>query len=639
MLKYISKENCCGCQACINICPRNCVDMNIDEEGFWYPKIDKELCIECGMCENVCPFIETSKTIKNVDIDLYGAWSTDGEIKFSSSSGGLFTVFAEYVIEQGGVVFGAKLNREGEIVHSCAQNKKELKVFQKSKYVQSNMGKIYQDAKRYLDEERLVLFSGTPCQILALNKFLDKKYENLYMIDVICVGVSSPGVWKSYIKQLEKENGSKITNIIFRHKEIDGRVLKNGDRNLTLSIEFENGSVLYQYTDKNKFFDGFLNKLYLRPSCAKCKAKNFKSGSDIQLGDFWEIEKIYPEVLDVSEDGKRIPFGISEVFIYTDKGRRLFKAITKRIDWFEANKTLVENIQADANWFLLRYSSQQHWNRQIFFEDYNKDPDHIYEIIEKNLNVRNTENLSGMRVGMWGSYNLRNSIGIISDYTDCELKFQFRNSTIYSIMSEKNQYIGYSKLSANPFRNQMLQYDLNKEFRINIEKYANCVDFFFIDLLEDRYDNLICEKTIITKSEAFYESSGVQGMPIKVSFEMWKPVFQHFMELVLKYFSPSRIIIVENYLCYKYGCFNAPKYDYKGKDYIFMVNRELSKKYDYIRSRWPQIEMISKVPNDLCYTEKNHRYGCIPEHTSYGACIWIAQMIGEKVGEMRKDIV
>ena len=637
MIDKVLKENCCGCQACLNKCPVNCISMEMDEEGFWYPKINKQICIECEQCEAVCPFIEKSKVSQSIELDLYGAWCTDEEIRFSSSSGGLYTVFAEWIINQGGIVFGAKIDDKGDIVHSCTTNKAGLRAFQKSKYVQSNMGHAYEETRKYLEQGKYVLFSGTPCQIMALNNYLGKKYDRLYTIDVICVGVSSPGVWKAYVKQLEEENGSEIKRVIFRHKEIGGDVLKGGERNLTMKIEFKNGQVLYQYHDKNKFFDGFLNKLYLRPSCAQCKAKNFQSGSDIQLGDFWEIENMYPEVLCVAENGKKIPFGISEVFIYTDKGKKLFDSVKERIHWFEADRFLVENVQADTNWFLLKSSSQQHWNRKIFFEEYNRDSEYIYEIIEKNLNVRNVENLSGIKVGMWGSYNLRNSIGIISDRVDCELKFQFRNSTIYSIMSEKNSKIKNLKLSTNPFRNQMLQYDLDKEFRIHIEKYANSVDFFFIDLLEDRYDNLICGETVITKSEAYFESNGIQGMPVKVSFEMWKSAIERFMQLILKYFSFSQIIVIENYLCHKYGYFNAPKYDYERKEYIHLTNQELAKRYSYIRKKWPQIEVITQIPEDLDYTEKGHRYGCIPEHLSYAGCIWLAQMIGEKVGKMRKE--
>lgn len=631
MLGKMQKSDCCGCQACANICPQDYIIMKSDDEGFWYPEVNRENCTECGMCKKVCPFEINPEKNGEIKMDIYGAWSKDEEVRFSSSSGGVFTALAEYIIEQGGIVFGAKVDKNGDIVHSCTDTKNGIGQFRKSKYVQSDIGNAYQEVKKYLDAGRKVLFSGTPCQILALHRYLGENYEELYTVDVICVGVSSPGVWKAYLKQLEKENGGKITNIIFRHKEIDGVALKYGQRNLTMHITFDNGKVLYQYRDKNMFFDGFLHKLYLRPSCAHCKAKNFNSGSDIQLGDFWEIEKMYPEVLSVTEDGTRIPFGISEVLVYTRKGNELFQNIKNRISSFEADRMLVEKVQADSNWQLLKSSSHQHHNRNKFFEEYRKNPSNIYELIKKNVNIRNIEKLSGKKIGIWGSYNLRNSIGIILDNIDCELMFQFRNSTICSLMSEPNSAIQYIKGSVNPFRNQMMRYDIEKEFRVNISRYADEVDYFIMDLMEERYDSLIAGQTIITKSEGYFESTGIQGMPFQVSFDMWREAFYKFMQLIQQHFSLSKIIVVENYLCYQYGKADGPKYDYEEKERIKRINSMLYEKYCFVRKHWLGITMIPRLPDGLCYTDVDHRYGCVPEHINHSACMYLAEAIGEMV--------
>lgn len=628
MIEISQKENCCGCQACMNICPLNCIRFERDGEGFGYPVVDKEECKECGLCEKVCPFIDITKRDKDTNIDIYGAWCKDEQIRFTSSSGGLFTLIAKHIIKQGGIVFGAKVNGNGDIIHVSADKEEELEAFRKSKYVQSDTGRTFIDAKEYLQKGRQVLFSGTPCQILALHKFLGRQYDNLYTIDVICVGVSSPGVWKSYLKQLERENGSTIADIIFRHKEIDEVVLKSGQRNLTLKITFENGKILYQYHDENKFFDGFLNKLFLRPSCAQCKVKNFVSKSDIQLGDFWEIEKIYPEVLPLINETKRIPFGVSEVLIYTEKGRKLFEHVEKDIVSFKADRVLVETAQRDTNWFLLTSGSEQHWNRKAFFEEFQEKPESVYEIIKKNLGVRDIEHLFDKKIGMWGSFNLRESIRIIENNTRCKLIFQFRNSTIYSIMSENNEVIKYAKTSPNSFRARMMEYDLRKEFRIHLEEYAKNIDLFLLDLLEERYENLICGETVITKSEGYFESVGVQGLPLSISFTMWKNAMKGFMERLLSCFLSSQIIIIENYLCNQYGMFNAPKYTFENQKYIENVNQLLKEKYSFIREQWPEIKMIAKLPDELCYTQTNHSYGCIPEHMNYGACAYIAQKIG-----------
>lgn len=634
----MKKENCCGCQACVNICPQGCMVLKSDEEGFWYPEIDEKKCTKCGLCKKICPFEGVLKESEEIEIDIYGAWCPDEEVRFSSSSGGVFPLLAESIIEQGGVVFGVKVDDNGFIVHSCTDRKEGICQFQKSKYVQSDIGNAYGEVKHYLEVGRKVLFSGTPCQVLALHKFLGKKYEELYTVDMICVGVSSPGVWKTYLEQLEKENGGKITNIIFRHKKIDGKILKYGQRNLTLHITFDNGKVLYQYCDKNMFFKGFLNKLYLRPSCAHCKAKNFTSGSDIQLGDFWEIEKIYPEVLPVTENGIKVPFGISEVLVYTKKGNELFGKIKSKINSFKADRRLVEAAQADSNWYLLKSSPKPHWNRTIFFKEYRENPSNVYELIKKNLNVRNIQALSGKTIGMWGSYNLRNSIGILLDHIDCELKFQFRNSTICSLMSEPNSNIRYIKGSPNPFRNQMIRNDIDKEFRVNIEKYAKDIDIFIMDLMEERYSSFLIGQTIVTKSEGFFESTGIQGMPIEVPFEMWKEAFYKFMQFIQQYFSLSKMIIAENYLCSQYGRGDGCRYDYEEKERIMEVNTMLSEKYHFIRKYWPEIRTLSQIPDSLCYTDSRHQYGCVSEHMNHSACMYLAEKIGEAVsrGDQQK---
>lgn len=632
MLDYVKKEDCCGCQACVNICPLNCIAMRVDKEGFLYPETDKEICTNCGLCEKVCPFIESDEiTEEHSSIDIYGAWCTDEEIRFRSSSGGLFTMFSEYVIEQGGIVFGVMADGTGNVMHAHTDEKEGIRPFRKSKYVQSDVGMAYQAVRNYLRQGRKVLFSGTPCQVMALHKFLRKPYDNLYTIDMICVGVSSPGVWKSYVRQLEKNEKSKVKEVIFRHKEIDGVVLKSGERNLTMKFIFENGKELYQYYTENKFFEGFLKKLFIRPSCAHCKAKNFRSGSDIQLGDFWELEKVYPEVLPLSNDGKRIPFGVSEVLIYTEKGKELFQQIENRVESFKADRYLVEAAQKDKNWYLMKGSSEQHWNRDRFFEEYCEDPQHVFEIIERSLHLRDVEHLAGKKIGMWGSFHLRDSISVLTNNTDCELKFQFRNSTITSIMSQPNPAVSYTKLSSNAFRNQMLQYDLEKEFRIHMKEYAEDADLFLMDFLEERYENLICGETIITKSEGYFESEGIQGFPLAVSFDMWKDAIKEFMKLVRKYFAYSQIIVVESFLCSKYGIPNGPKYNYKNQVYINRVNQMLEERYNYFKEQWPEITVVPRVPEHLRYTVANHRYGCIPEHMNSSACTYTAEQIGRAV--------
>ena len=636
MIDNLQKEDCCGCRACANICPLHCIAFQMDQEGFEYPIVDKGRCSECGLCIKVCPFNDTIKLDKPKYMDVYGAWNTDDKVKFSCSSGGLFTTFAEYIISQGGIVFGAEVGENCEIRHTGTRQKESIEKFRKSKYVQSNTGWVYQEVKEYLEQGRQVLFSGTPCQIMALHKFLGKKYDNLYAIDVVCTGVSSPGVWSSYIKQIESECGSKVLDAIFRHKELDNVVLKAGDRNLTIKLIFENGTTLYQNNRQNRFFDGFLEKLFLRPSCSHCKAKNFVSGSDIQLGDFWEIEQMYPEVLPMTKDKKKIVFGVSEVFIYTDKGKKLFDAIADNIVSFPADLFLVKEVQRNTNWYLMTSSVPPRWNREAFFRDYQKDAAHVNEVMAYHIDRQNMKVLSSKKIGIWGSFRLRQMVRLVARYTKCELQFQFRNSNIYSIMADPESDISSVRFSPNPFRSQMMENDIRKEFRIHMEQYAKDVDLLVMDLLEERYSNAIWGKTIITKSEGYFESNGIQGMPLAVSFDMWADAMRKFMGLLLTYFTSSRIIVVENYLCGEFGERRSPKQAFRNQEYIKAVNAALAQRYQYIREQWPELKIISSVPQEYCYTETGHIYGCIPEHLNDTAYSYQSQQLCDVVASAAK---
>lgn len=630
-----NKKDCCGCGACVSACSAGCLSFDMDQEGFEYPKVNENACLHCGKCAAVCPFFNIAAPACQ-DVHIYGAWSKNEQIRFRSSSGGIFSELARYIISLNGVVFGAALEKDGTVAHHYAETESQLARFCKSKYVQSHMGACYEAAKRFLEEEKTVLFSGTPCQIAGLHGFLRKNYPNLYTVDVICVGVPSPKVWKAYVKEVEQENKGKPRSIIFRHKEIDGAVLKAGDRNLTIKVEFEDGRALYQYFDKNEFFGGFLSKLFLRPSCADCKVKKFAAGSDMQLGDFWEIERIYPEVLPLSDEKRKIPFGVSEVLIHTQKGRQLFQAIKENIVSFEADLYLVKKAQADMNWFLIENSSQQHWNRDVFFEEFAEDPGHVKEIIRRNLGLRGAKDLTGKSFGMWGSFGLRETLRLMTNHGHCQMVFQFRDSTIYSLMAKGKSGVDQLLVSQNPFRDKMLKADITKEFRLNVKAYLEAVDFFLMDLLEERYGNMSLDGIVVTKSEGYFENTDIQGTPISVDFETWKESMDRFMELLLDQMDAARIIMVEHDLCGRYGKMNAPKYEYRDQEYIHAVNEILRLKYSYVKSAWPEITVISHLPEDLRFTDADHIYGCVPEHANYGAYSYMAQKIAEAVREAKE---
>ncbi len=241
--------------------------MSEDGEGFLYPEYDGAKCVDCHLCEKVCPVLNQGRERK--PLKVYAAINKDDEIRRQSSSGGIFTLLAEQVIDEGGVVFGARFNEKWKVVHSYTETKGGLAAFRGSKYVQSRMGDNYRKAESFLKSDRKVLFSGTPCQIAGLKLYLRKEYGNLLAVDFICHGIPSPGVWREYLRE-------EVA------RQCDGK----------------NTVLLSEPLNKNLFLRGFLADLYLRPSCHACPAKCLKSGSDVTIGDFWGIEHVLPEMDD-----------------------------------------------------------------------------------------------------------------------------------------------------------------------------------------------------------------------------------------------------------------------------------------------------------------------------------------------------
>lgn len=222
MIKINRKEECCGCTACKSICPVDAIEMKEDEEGFLYPYIDEKLCIHCNACEKACPMLNVEKEEK-VKQKAYIVNNKNTKIRLESTSGGAFTAIAEYVIEKKGIVFGAAFNEDLEVEHIAINNKEELKRFRGSKYVQSDMNDTFTQVKKYLEQGTIVCFSGTPCQVEGLKKFLPKEYSNLITVDVVCRAVPSPKLYRLYKQYMKKKMKSdEIEDIIFRDKSVYG---------------------------------------------------------------------------------------------------------------------------------------------------------------------------------------------------------------------------------------------------------------------------------------------------------------------------------------------------------------------------------------------------------------------------------
>lgn len=313
MKLYDRTEQCCGCRACEQICPVNCISMEKDCEGFAYPVIDESRCIKCNLCQRVCMEIENQRQQKQ-NIYAYAAKSKDEEIRKNSSSGGVFYELGQMIIHRGGVVYGAVFDKSYGVSHQCASTLTELRKMCGSKYTQSDVGHTYTETQKLLQMGTVVLYSGTPCQIAGLKSFLQSEYDNLICVSIVCHGVCSPLVWEKYVQ--DKSACGEICDINFRDKV-------SGWHNYSFSVQYEQGDETEKH-NKNLYMQGFLQDLYLRPSCYRCRAKVGGGKADIILGDYWGIEKYHFEF----DDDK----GVSAVLLCTEKGKATFEDVSNKLE-------------------------------------------------------------------------------------------------------------------------------------------------------------------------------------------------------------------------------------------------------------------------------------------------------------------
>ena len=354
MIRISDSSRCCGCSACVQRCPKQCISLREDAEGFLYPEVDTSHCVNCGLCEQVCP--ELHADAERQPLQTFAAINPDAGVRLASSSGGVFTALAEQVIDAGGVVFGAAFDAHWEVRHRYAETREELAAFRGSKYVQSVIGDTFLQAERFLKSGRQVLFSGTPCQIAGLRRFLRRDYDHLLCVDFVCHGVPSPGVFRAYLAEemtkiarkrkkkyrfafstipsipkadaLAARLGCRIDDIRFRDKTNGWKKYRfalslskasaAGEKIPFCALTDDEGSTSSCFTE-NAFMQAFLRDLILRPSCYACPAKCFRSGSDLTLGDYWGVEHEAPHL---DDDG-----GTSLVFANSGRGQQFLSSL------------------------------------------------------------------------------------------------------------------------------------------------------------------------------------------------------------------------------------------------------------------------------------------------------------------------
>ena len=319
MIKINNPQDCCGCTACASICTHDAITMEPDALGFLYPKVDEAKCVDCGLCDKVCQFNDYYDRSLNLEQPVaYAARHKDMSEVMKSRSGAAFVAISDYILEQGGIVYGAGYKDHFRVAHKRATTKEERDEFRGSKYVQSDLTSVFRQVREDLKNGLTVLFSGTPCQTSGLNAYVGKKLrENLYLVDIVCHGVPGPYIWRDYLAYLEKKHGSRITYVNFRDKELYGwRAHKE-----TFKFEMGGGKMNFTYL--------FYQHILFRHSCGVCHFTNLQRPSDITIADYWGWERTDK---DFNADDK----GCSLVLCNTEKGCQLFEAVKDRMDTIPA---------------------------------------------------------------------------------------------------------------------------------------------------------------------------------------------------------------------------------------------------------------------------------------------------------------
>ena len=354
MINVNNKVDCCGCNACGDVCPKDSITFKTDIEGFWYPEVNMETCIDCHLCEKICPIINITDLKKNdypKPSHTIAAINRNMRIRWNSTSGGAYTALAETMLEKGGYVSGAIYNDGFTGIHNyVTNNPDDLEKLRSSKYLQSNAEGLFKQIKELLTKGENVLACGTPCQMAALRSFLRKDYDNLIIVDFICRGVNSPKVYRAYLDSLEKKYNSKVVYVKAKNKEL-------GWRNLTRKVTFENGQSYYGIAMEDDFRRGYHTNVFCRPSCYNCKFKGFPRISDITIGDYWGIEKV-----DKNLDNN---IGTSMILINSKRGKLFFEVVKDRLEYKE---TAFETILG-GNIALTESIKPSLINRESFFSD------------------------------------------------------------------------------------------------------------------------------------------------------------------------------------------------------------------------------------------------------------------------------
>lgn len=320
----VAQGLCTGCGACAAVCPRNAIHMEEDWEGFLYPAIREADCTACGLCEQVCPV--AGGTVSPRETACFGARAKEDGARLLGSSGGIFPLLAARTLQNGGSVWGAALGEDGSLCHVEIFREGDIPKISRTKYIQSDLSQVW-GRIRTAAAERQVLFCGTPCQTEAVRAFLGKDRGGVILVDLICYGVPSPGIWRRYASYLERRYGGTLERVSFRDK-------RNRDNGHTYAVQ-AGGTEYVWPLDSDLYCRSYFSNVNVRPSCFHCRYCSTARNSDITLGDFWGIEGIRPGF----DDG----MGCSAVICHTAEGKRLWEQIRSDLQWFSCGEAEIAN--------------------------------------------------------------------------------------------------------------------------------------------------------------------------------------------------------------------------------------------------------------------------------------------------------